>query len=69
MTLEGAMYITLVKFSGASRKCQFFLQFSQNIDGFRQNDLQGFYNSCKSINKTLENVFLFSLFIKTIHWL
>ena len=26
---------------GASRKCS-FMQFSQNIDGFRQNDSQGF---------------------------
>ena len=41
MTLEGAMYITLVKFSGASRKFKIFSNI-QIIDGFRQNDLQGF---------------------------
>ena len=29
-----------------------FMQFSQNIDGFRQNDSQGFQNSCNFINKT-----------------
>ena len=38
-------------FSGASRKIS-FMQFSQNIDGLRRNDSQGFKNSYNSINKT-----------------
>ena len=29
-----------------------FMQFSQNIDGFRQNGSQGFQNSYNTINKT-----------------
>ena len=40
-------------FWGASRKIS-FMQFSQNIDGFRRNDIDsyGFFNSYNSINKT-----------------
>ena len=43
MTLEGAIHVhnSMVKFSGASQKF-YILAISQNIDGFRQNDLQGF---------------------------
>ena len=40
--LEGAMYITLWKLLGAASQKISFMQFSQNIDGFRQNDSQGF---------------------------
>ena len=32
---------SMLQFSGASRKFQ-FIQFSLDIDGFRQNDSQGF---------------------------
>ena len=32
---------SMVKFFGASQNVS-FMQFSQNIDGFTQNDLQGF---------------------------
>ena len=40
MTTKGSyVHKPMVEFSGASQKC--FLQFSQNIDGFRQNS-QGF---------------------------
>ena len=38
------MYINIFKKSGASKNL-IFLQFSQNIDGFRQNDSQGSQNS------------------------
>ena len=42
------------------------MQFSQNIDGFRQNDSQGIFNLCNSIYKQNPNVtdFSFSLFTK-----
>ena len=40
--LEGAMYISLrLNFLGHPKNVS-FMQFSQNIDGFRQNDSQGF---------------------------
>ena len=39
-----------------------FMQFSQNIDGFRQNYSQGFYNSYNSINKNpLDKFFIFTI--------
>ena len=42
MTTRGSyVHEPKVKFSGASQKC-YFLQISQNIDGFRKNDSQGF---------------------------
>ena len=37
---------------GASQKKNVFLQISQNVDGFRQNNSQGFSNSYYSVNKT-----------------
>ena len=43
-------YKHMVKFSGASRKCVFrfwLLQISQNIDGFRQHNSQGFLEFLK----------------------
>ena len=50
--LERAMYITLWwNFRGHPENVG-FMQFSQKIDGFRQKDSQGFYNSYNSINKT-----------------
>ena len=58
----------MVKISGASQKCYIF-QFSQNMDGFRQNDSQGF-STCKSesfrihIHKQIpiENIFIFTIY-------
>ena len=39
------------------------MQFSQNIDGFRQNDSQGFWNSYNPINKThWRNFFIFAIY-------
>ena len=36
MTTRGSyVHNYMVKYSGASQKCQFLLQFSQNIDGLR----------------------------------
>ena len=42
---------SMVEISGASRKC-LFIQFSQEIDGFRQKDQQGFRTHTTLINKT-----------------
>ena len=42
----------MVEVSGASQIFFFFfLQFSPNIDGFRQNDWQGFYNNIYKLYK------------------
>ena len=39
------------------------MQFSQNIDGFRQNDSQGFWNSYNPINKThWRNFLIFAIY-------
>ena len=39
------------------------MQFSQKIDGFRQIDSQGFYNSYNAINKALlEKIFIFTIY-------
>ena len=63
-TRESYVHNSMETFSGASRKIS-FMQFSQNIDGFRRKDSQDFKNSYNSINRK----FSFSLFTKTIHWL
>ena len=49
-TRESYVHNSMVTFSGASRKYLFY-QFSQNIDGFLQNESQGFLNSYNSLNK------------------
>ena len=42
MTTRGSyVHNSMVKFFGGIPKMQ-FMQFSQNIDGFKQNDSQGF---------------------------
>ena len=52
----------MVKFSGASRKCYIF-QFSQNVDGFGQNDSQGvlelFIKLCKQKPLVIREIFYF----------
>ena len=43
MTTRGSyVHNSMVNFSGASRKYYSFMQFSQNMDGFWQNDSEGF---------------------------
>ena len=49
-TRESYVHICGIIFGGISKMFS-FMQFSQNIDGFRQNNSQGFH-SYNSINKT-----------------
>ena len=53
----------MVKILGASWKYYYFLQISQNIDGFRRKNLQGFQNSQNFINNNpLDNLFIFIIY-------
>ena len=56
------MYVTGRFFGGHPENVR-FMQFSQNIDGFRQNYSQGLYNSCNSKKqKTLEKCLIFTIY-------
>ena len=55
----------MVKFSGASENVTFLLlQFSQYIDGFRQNYLQAFRTHVLYKQNSLEFFFIFSIYPK-----
>ena len=53
------MYISLWENSRGHPDNISFMQFSTNIDGFEQNDSQGFENSYNSYVYPLENLFHF----------
>ena len=56
-------------FRGIPKRKEKLLQMFQNSNGFRQNYSQGFLQFIKLYNHNLlENILLFSLFTKTIHW-
>ena len=59
----------MVKFGGGHPENVSFMQFSQNIDGFRQNNSQGFSELIQLYTQNPFRKFSCSLFTKTIHWL
>ena len=61
--LEGAMYISLWENSRGHPDNISFMQFSTKIDGFEQNDSQGFENSYNSYEQyPLQNFFIFTIY-------
>ena len=57
------MYISLWENSRGHPDNISFMQFSAKIDGFEQNDSQGFENSYKSYEQyPLENFFIFTIY-------
>ena len=57
------VHISMGELSGASQIILVLLQFSTKIDGFEQNDSQGFENSYNSYEQyPLEKFFIFTIY-------